>query len=125
MVFSFKGSFEFRKCIQAWCLELADPTLRDAVDRNGVDEMQLFAAMAAHRNQVRLLQDGKMLCYRLAAHFHPLTQITQGLAISGVQPIEEQPPARIRQRPKHTVVIHHMNMQPYGYLSRGGSNAAN
>jgi len=38
-----------------------------------VDEMQLFAAMAAHRNQVRLLQDRKMLCYRLAAHVHALT----------------------------------------------------
>src|SRR5271169_6253064 len=116
MVFSFQSSLEFRKCIQAWRLELADPTLRDAVDRNRVDEMQLFAAMAAHRNQICLLQDGKMLRHRLAGHVQPLAQLAKRLATLPVQPVQQLPAARIGQSTKHSIVIHTRNMEPYGSL---------
>ncbi len=83
--------------------------------------MQLFAAIAAHRNQVCLFQDEKMLRYRLAAHCHAPTQLAHVLATSGVQPIEEVAPIRVGEGAKHTVVIHRINIQPSGCMSRGST----
>lgn len=67
-----------------------------------------------------------MLRYRLAAHFHALTEFPHVLAISGVQPIKELPPARVGQGAKYTVVIHRINIQPFGCMSRAppGESAA-
>ncbi len=47
------------------------------------------------------LQDGQMLAHRLTGHVEADAQLAQVLAIAGVQPIEEQAPARVGQCLEH------------------------
>jgi len=42
-------------------LELADPALRDLVERNRVDEMQLLAPGALEGDEIRLVQNLQVL----------------------------------------------------------------
>jgi hypothetical protein len=64
MIFSFKISFEFRKCLQAWCLELADPALRDAVDRNGVEKCSF--SRPSRRTETRFASCRMERCFATA-----------------------------------------------------------
>ncbi len=57
-----------------------------------------------------------MLGHRLTRHLQPLAQLAQRLTIPPVQPVQQLPAARIGQGPKHSVVVHADNMEPFGSL---------
>src|SRR5208337_3356006 len=59
---------ERRQRLEARALELGNPSFGDLVDRGWVDEVQLLAAPASPRNEVRLLEQRQMLGDRLARH---------------------------------------------------------
>jgi hypothetical protein len=115
MVFSFKGSFEFRECIQAWRIELADPAFGHLVDRHRIDEVQFFATVPPPGHEIGLLKNRQMLRHRLAGHVQSLAQLAERLTISAVQPIQQLPTASIGQSVKHSVVAHAGNREPVGY----------
>src|SRR6516165_5601642 len=91
MVFSSKDSFEFRECIQARRIELADPALGDLVDRHGIDEVQFFTTVPPPGHEIGLLKNRQMLRDRLAGHVQSLAQLAKRLTISAVQPIQQLP----------------------------------
>src|SRR5712675_3247563 len=85
---------------QAMALVFADPTLRDVVDRNRIEIVQLLAAALDGRDEVRAFQDGEVLAHGLARHRRsgsgqPLAKLVQGLAVRLEEPIEQLPAARI------------------------------
>ncbi len=73
--------------------------------------------------EIRRLQHGKVLAHRLARHVQPRAQLAQRLAVALVQAVEQEPPARIGQRPEdlvHGQIGSHLaayNTQPVGCLS--------
>src|ERR1700683_522172 len=98
-------------------LEFADPALGDRIDRHGVDEMQLLAALTLHGDEVRAFQYRQMLGYGLAGHGESCAQIIQGLPIATVQPVQQRPATGIGQRPENVVLTHADIMQPNGCMS--------
>src|SRR6516165_2068761 len=82
MVFSFKGSFEFRESVQARRIELADPAFGDLVDRHGIDKVQLFTTVSPPGHEIGLLKNRQMLRHRLAGHVQSLAQLAERLTIS-------------------------------------------
>jgi len=69
--------------------------------------VQLFAPPPLHRHQVRRLEQRKMLGHTLPGHAHVLAEFIQGLAVVGVQTVQELPPPRIRQRLEQRILIAH------------------
>ena len=65
----------------------------------------LLPAAADGRDEIGRLQHGEVLAHRLARHVQPRAQLAQRLAVALVQAVEQQPPARIGQRPEHLVHV--------------------
>ena len=100
---AFELLSELREGREPRLLELADPALREMVDRHRIDEMQLLPPRALPRHEVGLLQDRQMLRDRLARHVQALTELTQRLTVLGTQTVEQLPSARIRQGPEDQI----------------------
>src|SRR4051794_5749263 len=101
-------------------LVLADPSLRDLVDRYRIKVVQLLAAAPDGRDEIGALQYGQMLGHRLPRHGRSRlgkarTKLVQGLAIVRVEPVEKLSAAGIRQGLEH--IVHGDNRQPFGCLS--------
>src|SRR5262245_17310472 len=101
-------------------LVLADPALRELVDRHRIEIVQLLAAAPDGRDEVRIFENGEMLAHGLPRHQRsglgkPLAKLVQGLTIPRVEPIEKLSSAAVGQRPEH--LVHVDNMQPFGCLS--------
>src|SRR6476469_6822605 len=101
-------------------LVLADPSLRDLVDRYRIEVVELLAAAPDGRDEIGALQYGQMLAHRLPRHGRSRlgkarTNLVQGLSIVRVEPVEKLPAAGIRQGLEH--IVHGDNMQPFGCLS--------
>src|SRR6202050_5961117 len=86
---AFEGLLEIGERAEARALELADPPLRDLVDRNRIDEMKLLPAPSLRRDQIRRLEDHQMLGHRLSRHRQSLTEFAQRLAVVVVQPVQQ------------------------------------
>ena len=57
---SFELPLEGGERAEPRALEFADPTLRDLVDGDGIEEMKLLAALPLGRDQVGFLENGEM-----------------------------------------------------------------
>jgi hypothetical protein len=85
--------------------------------------VQLLPAAADRRDQAGRLQQGEVLADGLARHVEAGAQLAQGLAVAGVQAVEQPAPARIGQRPEHVVarvIGSHLAAdirQPHGCMS--------
>src|SRR5262245_9947573 len=107
-------------------LVLADPALRDLVDRHRIEIVQLLAAAPDGRDEVRALENGEMLAHGLPRHRRsglgePFAKLVQGLAVPRMEPIEKLPAAAVGQRPEH--FVHGDNMQPFGCLSSASNTS--
>ena len=76
--------------------------------------MQFFPAVPLPGDEIGLLENRQMFRDRLVAHVEPPAQLAKRLTVLAVQPIQELPAARIGQSPKHCIVIHAGNMEPFG-----------
>jgi hypothetical protein len=63
-------------------------SLGDLVDRDRVDEMQLFPAVPPPRDEIGLHENRQMLRDRLAGHIQPPAQLAKRPTIPAVQPIQ-------------------------------------
>src|SRR4051795_13084011 len=118
--FRLQTAFELRERAQAVALVLADPSLRDLVDRYRIEVVQLLAAAPDGGDEIGALQYGQMLAHRLPRHGRSRlgearTKLVQGLAVVRVEPVEKLSAAGIRQGLEH--IVHGDNMQPFGCLS--------
>ena len=93
--------------VEARLLVFLDPTLVDLVDRDGIEEVQLFASAPLDRDEVRSLEELQMLGDGLSRHVQTTAQSAERLAILGVQPIEQFPTARVGQGFKNVVDRRH------------------
>jgi len=90
-----------------WLGILADPSVVNEADGDRVEEVQLPAPGAAGRDQVRRFQDAQMLHDAEAGHLRQCRlQRLQRLAVALEEPIEEDPPTGVGQRPEGRLVIH-------------------
>src|SRR6476469_7662294 len=118
--FRLQTVFELGERTQAMALVLADPSLRDLVDRYRIEVVQLLAAAPDGRDEIGALQYGQVLAHRLPRHRRSRlgkarAKLVQGLAIVCVEPVEKLSAAGIRQGLEH--IVHGDNMQPFGCLS--------
>ena len=105
-------------------LEFPDPAFGDLVDRNGIDEVQLFPALPLPGDESSLLENREMLGDGLARHVQPRAKLAERLAVLPVQSIQQLPAAWICQGVEHGIVIHLHNREPYGSLFIGNRMVA-
>jgi hypothetical protein len=105
-------------------LKLAYPAFADFVCRNGIDEVQFFAALPLPGNEIRLLEKRQVLGDCLARHMQSLAKIAERLAILPVQPIQQLPAACVRQRVKHGVFFQAQDTQLFSCLFIGNRMVA-
>ena len=80
---------------------LADPTVVDVPDRDGVEVVALLAPDLPRRDQTRPLQDVQVLHDPEAGHVgQPGRELAERLAIALEEPIQEQASTRVGQRPE-------------------------
>lgn len=96
-------------------LVFANPAIRDLLERHWVKEMQFFPSTPDGDDQVRSLEQGKVLGHSLARHIEVLAKLTQSLAIIPVELVEQISPVQVGQGPKD--FIHQNIMQPNGCMS--------
>lgn len=65
--------------------------------------MQFVASLPYHGHQIRILQQSKMLRHRLPRHIHAPAKLAQRLPVFCLQPVQQFPPGRIRQRFEHLI----------------------
>jgi hypothetical protein len=58
------------------------------------------------------LEDGEMLADRLAGHVRLGAEFAQGLAVARVQPIEQEPPARVASALKTSSIPGYAAIRP-------------
>ena len=68
-----------------------------------------------------------MLRHGLARHLEPLAELAECLAVSFLQPIEQQSATRVSQRFEDEIDVraHAFIMQPYGCMSSGKRRGCN
>jgi hypothetical protein len=74
-----------------------DPTFRDLFERGGIEVMQLFAAAPKRNDQLGFNQKRQVLGDSLARHLKVATELVQGLAVIGMELIEQGAAAGICQ----------------------------
>ena len=94
---------KFRERLQAVALVFADPAFRNLVDRHGIEIVQLLAPAPDGSDQICRLQQRQVLAHGLARHVEAGGKLAQGLAVAGMEPVQQQPAALIRQRLEHLV----------------------
>lgn len=83
--------------LQVVAFVFADPALVDFVDGDGVEEMELLAAVPDRGDEVGLLEEVEMLRHGLAGHIEVLAERGEGLAVVLVQEVEQLATAGIGQ----------------------------
>ena len=91
----------------------------------GVEVVELLPAAADGRDEVGRLEDREVLAHRLAGHVQPCAELAERLAVPFVQAVEQEPPARVGQRPEDLVhllspICSHLaayDRQPRGCMS--------
>jgi uncharacterized protein involved in propanediol utilization len=89
----------------------------DETDGDGVEEVQLFPAMAPAHDKSRVLEQSKMLRDGDSRHVVAGSKSYQGLAVLFEQCVEKGSPSRIGKRSKHCL-HNNQNRKPNGFLSR-------
>src|SRR6185312_10030974 len=97
---------EIGERLEPSALELADPAFGDAVDRHGVQIVQLLAAALFRGDEVRRLENVEMLRHRLSRHGKPRAEFVERLSVTGTKAIQEPPPAAIGKSAEHRIHAH-------------------
>jgi hypothetical protein len=113
---AFKILLQIRERLKAPAIEFADPPVRDLVDGHGIEIVQFFAAPLYGGDQIRFLQDAKMLRHCLARHAMAAAQLRERLTAAGTEAIQQLTPRGIGKRAKHRCHAHSIIMQPFGCL---------
>src|SRR5262249_39493813 len=94
---SLQSLLQVRQRLEARLLEFRDPALIDLLQRNWVEEVQLFAAAPDGRDQICSFQHPQVLRDSLSCHVEVLAQLIERAAVMSVQQVEQLAPAGIRQ----------------------------
>ncbi len=94
---------EVAEGLQAVALVFADPALVDFVDGNGVEVVELFAAVPDGGDEVGVLEEVQVLGDGLTAHVEVLAEGGEGLAVVLMQQVEQLAAAGIGQGFEHVV----------------------
>src|SRR6185437_5214383 len=100
-----QSSFQFRKRLEAWLFELGNPALVDFLQRDWVEEMQLFATATYAGDEVRRLEHVEVLRHTLARYVEVIAELVQRLAVVGMQDVEQLASARIGQGLEKCVIV--------------------
>src|SRR5262249_49138043 len=100
-----QSSFQIVESLQARLFELGNPAFVDLLQRNGIEEVQLFATAPHGGDQVRGLQYVQVLRHTLPCHVQVLAQVVERAAVVRVQQVQQLAPAGIGQRLEQQVVI--------------------
>lgn len=79
--------FQVAQRFEARPLKLANPAVVDFLQRYRVEVVQLLAPTPLNRHQIRRFEQGKVLGHPLPGHVQVLTELTQRLAVMGVQTV--------------------------------------
>ena len=104
------------QCVKPIIFERLNPAVGNLMQRNGIQVVQLEPSTPHAADQVGRLEHREVLAHRLACHFEVLAQLTERLAVVLAKPIQQQPPAGIRQCSKdliHLIVRHQTIMQVF------------
>ena len=77
--------------------ERFDPTFGDGVNRNGVEEVELFSAFPMDRDEIGFFQLEQVLGDRLPRHIHAFAELAERLPAANSHAIQQPPPAGIGQ----------------------------
>ena len=89
--------------------ECLDPAMLNLMQRNRIQVVQLAPPAPDGADEVGRLEHRQMLAHRLPRHLEVLAQLAECLAVVLSKPIQQQPAARVRQRPEdpvHLIVRH-------------------
>jgi hypothetical protein len=75
----------------------------DELDRDRVQEVELLAAAAPGRDQVRVLEHLEVFHHAEAGHRQPCLELGQRLPVVGEELVEELPPRRVGERLEHRI----------------------
>ena len=84
---------------------LADPTVADELDRNGVEEVELLASPPERRHQTGLFEHLEVLHHAEARHLELAVELGQRAAVPFEQEIQQMPPRGIGERPEDEIVV--------------------
>jgi hypothetical protein len=84
----FERFLEIGQNSQPGLFKLADPSLGNLVDRDGIEIVQLLATLFERHDEVGLFEHGQMLHDRLARHVMAFAQLTQCLPVPRMKPVE-------------------------------------
>ena len=84
---------------------LVDPAVVDQPDRDRVEEVQLLPARAARDDEPPFLEHPEVLHDAEAGHLQLGLELRERAAVTFEEPVEQQPPRRIRQRLEDAVVV--------------------
>jgi hypothetical protein len=106
-------------------LVLANPAIKDFADGHGIDVVQLFTASPDGNDKVCVLKFEQVFGYRLPCHVEVFTELAEGKAVIGMEPIKQPASSRIGERFKHLVLRcgHSCIMQLFGCIMQEGSLA--
>ena len=71
--------------------------------RHRIQIMKFVPSPPNDGHQIRVLQQPKMFRHRLPRHIHANAKLAQRLPVIRLQPVQQFPPGRIRQRLEHLV----------------------
>src|SRR5689334_5969589 len=98
-------------------LEFPDPAFADLMDRNGINVVQLLAAMPERGDEISRFENPEVLCDRLPRHGEAVAEFVQRLSVFGVKPVQQRAPRCVGKRFED--FIHGSdNRQPKGCMSR-------
>lgn len=86
----FECAFEFGEQVEAGVLVLADPAFGDVVDGDGVEVVDLLAAPPERDDEIGVFEDAEVFGGSLAGHVEVGGEAAEGLAVIGVEPVEER-----------------------------------
>jgi hypothetical protein len=99
----FELILQIAESLQALALVLANPALVDFVDRDGIEVVELFAAMPDGGDEVGLFEKVEVLGHSLAGHVEVRAQGGQRLPVVRVKHVEQLAAAGIGQSFEYSV----------------------
>src|SRR6266542_4748995 len=80
-------SFQLTERCKFPALEFPDPAFADLMDRDGIEVVQLLAAMPERGDEVGRFENPKVFCDRLPRHGEAVAEFVQRLSASHVKPV--------------------------------------
>src|SRR5262245_15707572 len=110
-----QGGLERGQRLRVLPVVVVDPAVGDVVDRGCVQVVQLPPALADRGDQLGPLEHREVLGHRLPHHGEAGAQLGEGLAVPGVQAVEQLTARRVGQRLEHSIRV---GRRRRGYATR-------